>query len=270
MKIEVNAFPRAQQGSSANRRLRGAGRVPGIVYGANQAAQNVELDHNALLLQLKLEAFHASILELALDGRKFQVLLRDYLMHPWKQQVLHVDFQRVDKNRKLHMRLPLRFLNADICPGVKIGGGVVQPAMNDIDIQCLPDDLPAFIEVDLKDMELNETLHVMELSMPKGVEPVIKLKHENPSVVSVHVPKEIVIEEEAPAPVTEIIGEVPAEGEEAAAAAEGGEKGEKGEKKEAAAGEKKEPAAAQKKEPAAAQRKEPAAEKKESGKKGKE
>ena len=270
MKIEVTAFPRAQQGSSANRRLRGAGRVPGILYGADQAAQNVEFDHNALLLQLKLEAFHASILDFALDGRKFQVLLRDYQMHPWKQQVLHVDFQRVAKNRKIHMRVPLHFLNAEICPGVKTGGGVVQPAMNDMDIQCLPDDLPAFIEVDLKDMELNETLHVMELSLPKGVEPVIKLKHENPSVVSVHVPKEIVIEEEAPAPVTEIIGEVPVEGEEAAAAAEGGEKGEKGEKKEAGA-EKKEAGAAAKKEPTAAEKKGPApAEKKESGKKGKE
>ena len=269
MKIEVTAFPRAQRGSSANRRLRGAGRVPGTLYGADQAAQNVEFDHNALLFQLKLEAFHASILDLALDGQKLPVLLRDYQMHPWKQQVLHVDFQRVDKNRKIHMRVPLHFLNADICPGVKIGGGVVQPAMNDIDIQCLPDDLPSFIEVDLKDMELNETLHILELPMPKGVEPVTKLKHENPSVVSVHVPKEIVIEEEAAAPVTEIIGEVPAEGEEAAAAVEG-EKGEKGEKKESAAGEKKEPAAAQKKEPATAQKKEPAAEKKESGKKGKE
>jgi len=269
MKIEVTAFPRAQRGSSANRRLRGAGRVPGTLYGADQAAQNVEFDHNALLFQLKLEAFHASILDLALDGQKLPVLLRDYQMHPWKQQVLHVDFQRVDKNRKIHMRVPLHFLNADICPGVKVGGGVVQPAMNDIDIQCLPDDLPSFIEVDLKDMELNETLHILELPMPKGVEPVTKLKHENPSVVSVHVPKEIVIEEEVAAPVTEIIGEVPAEGEEAAAAAEG-EKGEKGEKKESAAGEKKEPAAAQKKEPATAQKKEPAAEKKESGKKGKE
>jgi large subunit ribosomal protein L25 len=265
MKIEVNAFPRAQQGSSASRRLRGAGRVPGTLYGADQAAQNVEFDHKALLFQLKLEAFHASILDLALDGRKLQVLLRDYQMHPWKQQVLHVDFQRVDKNRKIHMRVPLHFLNADICPGVKTGGGVVQPAMNELDIQCLPDDLPAFIEVDLKDMQLNHTLHVMELPMPKGVEPVTKLKHENPSVVSVHVPKEIVIEEEAPAPVTEIIGEVPAEGEEAAAAAEGGEKGEKAEKKEPGA-EKKEPAAAQKKEPAAAEKKGPAAaEKKEKG-----
>jgi hypothetical protein len=164
------------------------------------------------------------------------------------------------------MRVPLHFLNADICPGVKTGGGVVQPAMNEIDIQCLPDDLPAFIEVDLKDMQLNHTLHVMELPMPKGVEPVTKLKHENPSVVSVHVPKEIVIEEEAPAPVTEIIGEVPAEGEEAAAAAEG----EKGEKKEAGA-EKKEAGATAKKEPAAAEKKGAApAEKKETGKKGKE
>jgi large subunit ribosomal protein L25 len=258
MKIEVTAFPRAHKGSGASRRLRVSGRVPGIVYGANQAAQGVELDHNARLMQLEQEAFHASILDFVLDGQKFQVLLRDYQMHPWKQQVLHIDFQRIDKNRKIHMRVPLHFLNADICPGVKVGGGVVQPALNEIDIQCLPDDLPAFIEVDLKDMELNDTLHVMDITLPKGVEPVSKLRHENPSVVSVHVPKEIVIEEEAPAPVTEIIGEVPAEGEEAAAAAEG----EKGEKKEAGA-EKKEPAAAEKKAPAAA-------EKKESGKKGKE
>jgi large subunit ribosomal protein L25 len=128
---------------------------------------------------------------------------------------------------------------------VKTGGGVVQIAMNELDIQCLPDDLPEFIEVDLKDMQLHQTLHATDIAMPKGVEPVYKLKHENPSVVSVHVPKEIVIEEEAAAPVTEIIGEVPAEGEEAAAAAEG----EKGDKKEAAAPEKKEPAA-EKKEPA--------------------
>ena len=268
MTIEVTAFPRAQQGSGASRRLRVGGRVPGILYGASLAAQNVELDHNALLMQLKLEAFHASILDFVLDGQKFQVLLRDYQMHPWRQQVLHVDFQRVDKTRKIHMRVPLHFLNAAISPGVKVGGGVVQPALNEIDIQCLPDDLPAFIEVDLKDMELNDTLHVMDIPLPKGVEPVSKLKHENPSVVSVHVPKEIVIEEEAPAPVTEIIGEVPAEGEEAAAAAEGGEKAEK---KESAAGEKKEPAVAAKKEPAAAEKKGPAgAEKKETGKKGKE
>lgn len=243
MKIEVTAFPRAQQGSSASRRLRVAGRVPGIVYGADKAAQTVELDHKELLRNLGLEAFHASILEMKLGEEKFQALLRDYQMHPWKKQVVHVDFQRVDKNRKIHMRVPLHFVNAEIAPGVKTGGGVVQQAMNAIDIQCLPGDLPAYIEVDLKDMELNETLHVTELALPRGVEPVAKLKLEDPAVVSVHVPKEIVIEEEAAAPVTEIIGEVPAEGE---AAAEGAE----GEKKEGAAGEKKEAAPAEKKEPA--------------------
>jgi large subunit ribosomal protein L25 len=168
-----------------------------------------------------------------------------------------VDFQRVDSNRKIHMKIPLHFVNAEVCPGVKTGGGVVQHTMNALDIQCLPGDLPEFIEVDVKDMELNDTLHVMDLALPKGVEPVAKLRHENPSVVSVHVPKEIVIEEEAPAPVTEIIGEVPAEGEEGAEAA--------------AEGEKKEPGAAEKKEPASAEKKGPAAaEKKESGKKGKE
>jgi len=254
MKIEVTAFPRAQQGSGASRRLRLTGRVPGIVYGADKAAQTVELEHKALLRNLGLEAFHASILEMNLNGEKFQALLRDYQMHPWKKQVVHVDFQRVDKGRKVHMRVPLHFLNAEIAPGVKTGGGVVQHTMNAIDIQCLPDDLPEYIEVDLKDMELNETLHIMDLAMPKGVEPISKLKLENSSVVSVHVPKEIVIEEEAAAPVTEIIGEVKAEGEEGAeAAAEGGEKKE-------AAGEKK----------PAGDKKEPAAEKKEPAKKGKE
>jgi large subunit ribosomal protein L25 len=162
-------------------------------------------------------------------------------MHPWKQEVLHVDFQRVDKNRKIRMEIPLHFVNADVCPGVKTGGGAVQHIRNELEIMCLPDDLPQYIEVDLVNMELNDTLHVNDLAMPKGVEPVSKLKHENPAVVSVHVPKEIVIEEEVAAPVTEIIGEVPAEGEAAA------EAGAEGEKKEAAPADKKEPA---KKEPA--------------------
>ncbi len=224
MKIEITAYPRAKQGSGASRRLRVTGRVPGILYGANKPAANVEFDQKDLLQNLKREAFHASILDLALDGQKEQVLLRDYQMHPWRQQVLHVDFQRVDKTRKIHVRVPLHFINADICVGVKTGGGVVLHTMNDIDIQCLPDDLPEYIEVDLKDLELNELLHVSDLVMPQGVEPVSKLKQDNPAVVSVHLPREIVIEEEVAAPVTEIIGEAPAEGEEAEAAPAAGEK----------------------------------------------
>lgn len=218
MKIEVVAFPRTQQGTGASRRLRGSGRVPGIIYGASKPAQAVELDQQALLRHLKLEAFHASILDMTVDGGKEQVLLRDFQMHPWKPMVLHVDFQRIDKNKKIHMSVPLHFRNADICPGVKVGGGMVQHVMNEIEIQCLPDDLPEYIEVDLKDLELGHSIHLNELVLPKGVEPISKLKHDDPAVVTVQIPRAIVVEEEVAAPVTEIIGEVPAEGEAAAGA----------------------------------------------------
>jgi large subunit ribosomal protein L25 len=219
MKIEVVAFPRAQQGTGASRRLRATGRVPGIIYGADKPAQKVELDQQALLKHLKMEAFHASILDMKVDGGREEVLLRDFQMHPWKPLVLHVDFQRVDKNRKIHVRVPLHFVNVDICPGVKLGGGVVQHIMNDLEIQCLPDALPEFIEVDLKDLQLGHSIHVLELALPKGVEATPKLRHDNPSVVTVQVPREIVIEEEVAAPVTEITGQAPVEGEAPAEAA---------------------------------------------------
>ena len=244
MKIEFAAFPRTAQGTGASRRMRGAGKVPGIVYGADQPAQPIEIDHHALFRHLKMEAFHASILDMTLDGNKQQVLLRDVQMHPFRQLVLHVDFQRVDKNRKIHMKVPLHFINAEICPGVKLGGGVVNHVMNEIDIQCLPDDLPEFIVVNLEQLELGHSMRLGEVPLPAGVEAIARLKKENPAIVSVQVPKAIVIEEEVAAPVTEIIGEVPAEGEEAAAAE--GKEGEKGEKKEPVADKKE----AGKKEPA--------------------
>ena len=232
MKIEFTAFPRTAQGTAASRRMRGAGKVPGIVYGADQPAQPIELDHHALFRRLKTEAFHASILDMTLEGNRQQVLLRDLQMHPFRQLVLHVDFQRVDKNQKIHMKVPLHFINAEICPGVKAGGGVVNHVMNEIDIQCLPDALPEFIVVNLEQLELGHSMRVNEVPLPAGVEVIARLKKENPAIVSVQVPKAIVIEEEVAAPVTEIIGEVPAEGEEAAAE---GKEEEKGEKKEAAA-----------------------------------
>jgi len=223
MKIGFTAFPRTVQGTGASRRLRGGGKVPAIVYGAGKAAQSGELDHEALYRHLKMEAFHASILDMTYEGAQEQVLLRDVQMHPFRPLVLHVDFQRVDKNKKIHMKVPLHFVNADICPGVKTGGGVVNHIMNDIEIQCLPDDLPEFIEVNLDKLELGHSIHVNEMPMPKGVEIVSKLKKDNPAVVTVQIPKAIVIEEEVAAPVTEIIGEVPAEGEEGAEGAEGAE-----------------------------------------------
>src|SRR3990172_11456648 len=232
MKIEFTAFPRTAQGTGASRRMRGAGKVPGIVYGADQPAQPIEIDHHALFRHLKLESFHASILDMTLDGNKQQVLLRDVQMHPFRPLVLHVDFQRVDKHQKIHMKVPLHFINAEICPGVKLGGGVVNHVMNEIDIRCLPDDLPEFIEVNLEKLELGRSIHLNQAPLPQGVEIVARLKKDNPAIVTVQVPNAILIEEEVAAPVTEIIGEVPAEGEEAAAE---GKEGEKGEKKEAAA-----------------------------------
>ena len=222
MKIAITAYPRTQQGTGASRRLRGSGRVPGVLYGADKPAAPIELDHKALLRHLKMEAFHASIIDMTVDGGTDRVLLRDFQMHPWKQEVQHVDFQRVDPNKKIHMRVPLHFLNAEISPGVKTGGGVVTHALNDLEIVCLPDNLPEYIEVDLKDAELNDILHVTDLKLPQGVEPTSKLKADNPTVASVHVPKVITVEEEVAAPVTEITGQAP-EGE-AAAAAEGEKK----------------------------------------------
>ncbi len=219
MKIEVTAFPRTSQGKGASRRLRATGRVPGVIYGAGVDAQSVEFDHKALLRHLKLEAFHSSILDLTVEGKKDRVLLRDFQMHPFKEQVQHVDFQRVDPKKKIHMAVPLHFLNADIAPGVKLGKGVVQHIINELEIQCLPDQLPEFIEVDLKDLELGHSIHLSELKLPAGVEPLPKLKADNPSVVTVQVPKEVAVEEAA-APVTEITGQAP----EAAAAASAGDK----------------------------------------------
>ena len=234
MKIEFTAFPRTAQGTGASRRLRGAGKVPGIVYGANKSAKPIEVDHHALYRHLKLEAFHASILDMSYEGAKQQVLLRDVQMHPFRPLVLHVDFQRIDKNEKIHMKVPLHFTNAEICPGVKQGGGVANHIMNEADIQCLPDDLPEYIEVNVEKLELGQSIHFNDLALPKGVEAVARLKKDNPAVVTVQVPKVAAVEEEVAAPVTEITGQVPAD---AAAAAEGkeGAKGDKGDKKDAAA-----------------------------------
>ncbi len=169
MKIELSAIFRKTQGTGASRRLRKTGRVPGIVYGGVEPTL-IDLDHNNLYHSLRKEAFHASILTLELDGKKEQVLLRDFQMHPFRQQVQHIDFQRVEKNKKIHMKVPLHFVNADIAPGVKLNGGVISHVMNDLNIACLPADLPEFIEVDLSTLALNHSIHVSDLMLPKGIE----------------------------------------------------------------------------------------------------
>ena len=188
MKFELNASKRELQGSGASRRLRRANKVPGIIYGGTAAPALIELDHNDILLALRKEAFHSSVLSLNINGTVETVLLRDSQMHPYKPLVLHVDFLRVDATHAIHQKVPLHFVNADIAVGVKLSGGVVSHAMNEVDVACMPQDLPAFIEVDLKDLEGGQTLHVSQLSYPKGVKPVMH-GEDDPVVVAITVKK---------------------------------------------------------------------------------
>ena len=173
MKFELNAQKRTLQGSGASRRLRHANKVPGIIYGGTAAPLMIELPHNDLLLALRKEAFHASVVTINVDGKAETVLLRDSQMHPYRPLVLHVDFLRVDTTHAIHQKVPLHFINAEVAPGVKVADGIVSPAMVDIDISCLPQDLPAFIEVDLSKLEAGHAIHVSQLAFPKGVTPNI-------------------------------------------------------------------------------------------------
>lgn len=170
MTIQFKAVKREEQGTGASRRLRRAGQLPGIIYGAGQDALAVTLDHNELFHLLRKEAFHASVLTINVDGKNEAVVLRDTQWHPFKQQVLHIDFQRVSANEKLHLKVPLHFVNGDQSPAVKLGGGMISHVVNEVDVACLPADLPEFIEVDLKDLEADQSIHASQLKLPKGVE----------------------------------------------------------------------------------------------------
>ena len=196
MKIEISADKRTVQGKGASRRLRGSGKVPGVIYGGEQPAESIELDHNELYHKLKMEAFHASILALSVSGTKESVLLRDVQMHPFKQKVLHVDFQRIARNKKIHMKVPLHFINAEISPGVKTSGGIVSHVMTEIDISCLPDDLPEFISVDLIDMVEGQTMHLSDLTIPENVEVPALTKGDDLPVATIVIPRAAPVEEE--------------------------------------------------------------------------
>ena len=200
MTIEFNATKRDLQGSSASRRLRRAGRVPGIIYGGASAPQNIEFDHNDLFQLLRKEAFYSSVLNIDVDGAKESVLLRDVQRHAYKLQILHVDFQRVDATHVIHQKVPLHFVNADIAPGVKTQGGIVSHVLTEVDVKCLPGDLPSFIEVDLKDLASGHSIHVSQLPLPKGVE-IVHHGEGDPVVATVLVKGGAKAEEEEVAPV---------------------------------------------------------------------
>jgi large subunit ribosomal protein L25 len=242
MAIEISAQKREVQGTGASRRLRHQGMVPAVLYGGDKEPVNLVLEHQALILNLRNERFHASILTLDLGGAKEQVLLRSVNMHPFKLQVQHVDFQRVSKDKKIHMKVPLHFVNADKSPGVKEQGGVVSHILNEADIVCFPDDLPEFIEVDLSNLAVGNSVHARQLTLPKGVELSLN-KTEDPVVATVVVPQLVTEDEEkvaeeavvSAADVPTTVQSAPAkEGEAAAEGDKGAKGGDKGAAKPAA------------------------------------
>ena len=183
MSISISAVKRDVKGTGASRRARRAGNVPGVVYGGGKDAINLEMNHKELFLQFRHEAFHASILDLILDGKKESVLLRDYQMHPVRNTIQHIDFQRVSANEKIHVKVPFHFMHEDTAPGVKIGGGIVAHILTEAEVSCLPKDLPEFIEVDLAALEIGQSVHLSQITLPKGVE-FVALVHDNDAAVA--------------------------------------------------------------------------------------
>ena len=186
--MQFVAFERPKQGTGASRRLRNSGKTPGIVYGAGAEPQLIELDHNALWHALKKEAFHSSVLDMEIGGQVSKVLLRDVQYHPYKQLVLHIDFQRVDAKTKLHMKVPLHYSGEEESPAVKTDHCLVTHVVTELDVSCMPSDLPEFIAVDLGGLKKGTSLHLKDIKLPKGVSAVIKGGKNNPVLVSVAAP----------------------------------------------------------------------------------
>jgi large subunit ribosomal protein L25 len=198
------AFERKQQGTGASRRLRTAGKVPGIVYGGGEPAL-IELDHNALFFALKKESFHSTILEMQLNGQTQKVLLRDYQMHPWKPLVLHVDFQRVDDTTRLRKKVPIHFVGEEASEAVKTDKCLVNHVMSDLEIECLASKLPEFITVDLSHLKKGDTVHVRDLKLDPGIK-VIRHGRKDITVASV---VEQRVEEEAVPEVAPVVAAPP-------------------------------------------------------------
>ena len=236
------ADPRGTQGKGASRRLRHAGKVPAILYGGPSGPQSLVLDQQNLLTMIESEKFYSTIVRINVDGKAQEAIIKDVQMHPSRHQVVHVDLQRVDENERIRLRLPIHFKGEAAAPGVKSQGGIVSHMRADVEIVCLPKDLPEFLELDLSNMNLNDTLFLADIPLPTGVV-VPELGHgRNAPVVSIHAPRAA-----EPEPVPEVAAAaVPgAEGAVAAPAAAGAApaaagaegkaaEGKKDEKKEAA------------------------------------
>lgn len=199
--FEINAELRGDVGKGASRRLRRLGRVPGIVYGTSQETTPIVIAHDELANQLQHEAFASHVLTIHIGGKSEKVVLKDLQRHPFRPTIVHVDFLRIDENKEFTMRVPIHFINEDKCVGVRLEGGAISHVMTEVEVSCLPRHLPEFIEVDLAEMKVGDTVHLGELKLPEGVS-IYTLRHGgDPSrpVVNVHIPRAIEIEEEVPA-----------------------------------------------------------------------
>ena len=211
----IEAQPRTDRGKGASRRLRRENLVPGVIYGAGKDPVSISVVHHELMHQLENEAFYSHILSVKLDGKEEQAILKDLQRHPSKMAVLHLDLQRVSANEAIRLHVPLHFINEEQCVGVK-AGGLVTHSFTEVEVSCLPKDLPEFIEMDIIDVDVDQSLHLSDIKLPEGVS-LVELMHgdsHDQSVVSIHLPRGAHEEEE---------GEEAAA--EAAAPEEGGEEG---------------------------------------------
>jgi large subunit ribosomal protein L25 len=199
--FSLDAELRSGKGKGASRRLRHDSKVPAIIYGGDIAAENITLDHNQVTHRLSNEAFYSHILTLNVAGKPQEVVLRDVQRHPARPVILHMDFQRISKDRVVHIHVPLHFINEDKCEGIKTGGGIASKVLTEVEVTCLPQNLPEYIEVDLLTLQVGQSVHLSELTLPEGVQ-LVALSHggeHDTAVVSVHKPRGIIEDEEAPA-----------------------------------------------------------------------
>ena len=206
--FELTAEFRDEQGKGASRRLRHAGRVPAILYGGKREPRALSLDHTKLQLALENEKFYSSIMELKVGDQSQAAILRDVQRHPWKNQVVHVDLQRVYEDETIRLSVPLHFRGQEAAPGVKSEGGMMSHLRNELTVECLPKDLPEFLEIDVSGLHLNQSLHLSDIKLPAGVASVELVAGKNPSIVAVHVMRA----EEIEAPVAAVEGAVAAPG----------------------------------------------------------
>jgi large subunit ribosomal protein L25 len=200
--IQLSAEPREDSGKGASRRLRHTGMVPAVIYGGDGAPISIMLGHSDFFHALEKEAIYTQLIDLKVGKKKEVVILRDLQRHPYKKQIMHADFFRIDNKKPIHVTVPVHTLNADECVGVKVDGGMLSLMISEIEVVCLPKNIPEYLEIDVTELKLGESIHLSEIKMPKGVE-IVALTHDEDGdhdlrVVSIHKTRAEVVSDDAP------------------------------------------------------------------------